>query len=220
MNGVSITQIETVADVAYFHIELDTHDVILAEGAPSETFIDDNSRGMFFNAAEYHNRYPHAAASPAWYCAPRIEDGPALTAVRQRLAERFARKAAPTTPPHHGNLLGGIHAIDSRRMVGWARDEEAPDVPVVLRIRDNGALLGEVTANRGPDRNGFALDIQGGLAPDRRHVIQVQRACDDRGLPDGVAGRAHRPHWTRRASVVPRTCRYRHTPTDHGMGAE
>ena len=39
--------------VSYFHIELETHDVIFAEGAPSETFIDDNSRGMFHNAHEF-----------------------------------------------------------------------------------------------------------------------------------------------------------------------
>ena len=58
VNGVSIVQAERVDKVEYFHIELDTHDVIIAEGALSESFIDDDSRGMFHNAHEYRALYP------------------------------------------------------------------------------------------------------------------------------------------------------------------
>jgi len=47
VNGSSIVQAERVDKVEYFHIELETHDVIVAEGSLSETFIDDGSRGMF-----------------------------------------------------------------------------------------------------------------------------------------------------------------------------
>ena len=64
VNDVSIVQAEQVDDVEYFHIELDTHDVILAEGALSETFVDDDSRAMFHNAHEYAALYPEAVARP------------------------------------------------------------------------------------------------------------------------------------------------------------
>ena len=60
VNGVSIVQAEQVDEVEYFHIELDTHDVIIAEGALSETFVDDDSRGMFHNAHEYRALYPES----------------------------------------------------------------------------------------------------------------------------------------------------------------
>ena len=50
VNGVTIVQAERVENVEYFHVELETHDVIIAEGALSETFIDEDSRGMFHNA--------------------------------------------------------------------------------------------------------------------------------------------------------------------------
>jgi ABC-type amino acid transport substrate-binding protein len=53
VNGASIVQAERVEKVEYFHIELDSHDVIIAEGALSETFLDDDSRGMFHNVHEY-----------------------------------------------------------------------------------------------------------------------------------------------------------------------
>ena len=73
--------------VAYYHVELDSHDVLLAEGAPSESFVDDESRGMFHNLAEWEALYPgHGRILPV-YCAPRVEGGYALEAIRQRLAE-------------------------------------------------------------------------------------------------------------------------------------
>ena len=87
VNGVSIVQAERVEDVEYFHVELDTHDVILAEGALSETFIDDDSRFMFHNAQEYRALYPDVAA-PAQYCALRLEDGFEVEAARRRIALR------------------------------------------------------------------------------------------------------------------------------------
>jgi autotransporter passenger strand-loop-strand repeat protein len=88
VNDVNIVQMSTVDTVRYFHLELDTHDVIVAEGAFSETFVDDGSRGMFHNAAEYDALYPDAPRQPALYCAPRVEDGPVLDRIRRRLTRR------------------------------------------------------------------------------------------------------------------------------------
>jgi hypothetical protein len=86
VNGTSIVQAEHAGKVEYFHIELETHDVIVAEGALSETFIDDDSRGMFHNAPEFHALYPRAARAATQYCAPRLEDGYEVEAVRRRIA--------------------------------------------------------------------------------------------------------------------------------------
>jgi hypothetical protein len=43
--------------VTYYHVETDDHDVILAEGAPAETFIDYAGRQAFDNYAEYVELY-------------------------------------------------------------------------------------------------------------------------------------------------------------------
>ena len=89
VNGVSVVQAQRADKVEYFHIELDSHDAIFAEGAPSESFIDDDSRSMFHNAHEYHALYPDAAASAyAQYCAPRLEQGCEIEDVRQAIAQR------------------------------------------------------------------------------------------------------------------------------------
>ncbi len=85
VNGSTIVQERGLERVDYFHIELDSHDVLLAEGAPSESYLDDDSRGMFHNASEFATLYPDAPA-PGRFCAPRVEHGVELEAIRQRLA--------------------------------------------------------------------------------------------------------------------------------------
>jgi hypothetical protein len=73
---------------------LDEHDVLLAEGAAAESFVDDDSHTLFQNAAEHMALYPDALRGAAHYCAPRVEHGWALEAIRGRLAARGARMAA------------------------------------------------------------------------------------------------------------------------------
>ena len=60
LNGTTITQPRPSGRIDYVHVELDTHDVILAEGVPADSFVDDDSRGLFSNAAEYARLYPDA----------------------------------------------------------------------------------------------------------------------------------------------------------------
>jgi hypothetical protein len=109
INGVSIVQAEHMDEVEYFHIELDSHDVILAEGALSETFVDDDSRGMFHNVGEYGALYPEDAAQPVQYCAPRLDRGYEVDAVRRRLAERAG---LPSLDRDTGRLRGHIDCYE------------------------------------------------------------------------------------------------------------
>ena len=83
VNGSTITQERAAQRVDYIHLELATHDAVLAEGAPSETFVDDGSRGVFHNAAEHGGGEPDG---PAEYFAPRVTQGYQLEAIRRRLA--------------------------------------------------------------------------------------------------------------------------------------
>ncbi len=83
--------------VRYWHVELYTHDIILAEGLPCESYLDTGNRGMFQNApvADLHPNFAMTARE-AWSaraCAPLLEDGPELERLRAALAAR--RDAAP-----------------------------------------------------------------------------------------------------------------------------
>ena len=180
VNGRSIVQAKAMDEVAYFHIELESHDVIFANGAESETFVDDGSRGMFHNAAEYKRLYPDAAQQPVAYCAPCVEEGVRLDAIRRRL-NAFAAKAKPGKGP----LEGYLDSVTRTRLTGWASNPETRK-PVRLQILDRGVVLGEVVANQ-PRADlgrkcGFVFDVPGGLSPLERHVLEVRRVEDHSAL--------------------------------------
>jgi len=91
VNDVSIYQADWAEDLVYFHVELDSHDVIIAEGALAESFFDDNSRGLFHNTRDYEALHP-AERTPAvlHYCAPRVDSDEKLEAIRSALEARAA----------------------------------------------------------------------------------------------------------------------------------
>ena len=46
----------------YYHVELDDHSLILAEGVPAETFVDNIDRLAFDNWDEHEALYPNGKA--------------------------------------------------------------------------------------------------------------------------------------------------------------
>ncbi|MBS1086799.1 Hint domain-containing protein [Gluconobacter sphaericus] len=189
VNGVSILRMENVDRVDYFHLELDTHDVILAEGAASETFVDDGSRGMFHNAVEYRALYPDAVRTEARYCAPRVEDGEELAAINRALV---LRATGGEHPVNAGPLSGFVDVVESGRIAGWAFHETTPEAPVKLRVLDGEHVLAEIFsdiyrtdlagAGIGNGHNAFEFIVPGGLSPNSRHIIRVVRAEDGQDL--------------------------------------
>jgi hypothetical protein len=195
VNGVSIVQAESVEQVEYFHLELETHDVIVAEGALSETFIDDDSRAMFHNAHEYHARYRDAAAAVAGYCAPRLDHGYELEAVRQRLAAHAGLQSRDN--PASGALRGFVDRITPGVIEGWAQNVDHPEAPVCLDVYAGDVLLGRVLANRhragladftrSSGRHSFAFRPPAGLAF-AGEKVKVRRSLDGASLPLSGAG--------------------------------
>lgn len=83
MNGDSVAQIPTEA-VTYFHIQLDTHEIIVAEGLPCESYLETDDHSTFQNGAD-------APASLAFLtpCAPIRRQGEVVQTVREELARRM-----------------------------------------------------------------------------------------------------------------------------------
>jgi hypothetical protein len=93
INATSVVRAERVRTVSYIHVELDEHDLIFAEGAPTESFIDDGSRAWFDNAAEFEATHGREADTPARYCAARLHGGDVVEAIRRRLAWIWAARS-------------------------------------------------------------------------------------------------------------------------------
>ncbi len=85
VNGSTVVREDGATSVRYVHFELDRHEAIWAEGAASETFVDDDGRFLFATAEGEAAGRPDGAAT---YYAPRVTDGPLLQSIRDRLASR------------------------------------------------------------------------------------------------------------------------------------
>jgi hypothetical protein len=80
-----------MANVTYWHVELDAHDILLAEGLPAESFLDYGSRLWFENGADHALTNPdHIPPGLDGRCRPVAVDGPLVEAERRRLDLLFA----------------------------------------------------------------------------------------------------------------------------------
>ncbi len=109
VNGASIRQDLSLQAVRYVHVELDRHDLMLAEGLASESYLDTGNRGQFDGAAGPRALHPRLDADPTAHalrvfaehgCARLVLDGPEAHAAHARLAARagelgWARSADP-----------------------------------------------------------------------------------------------------------------------------
>jgi hypothetical protein len=80
MDGIGITREYGLSEIHYFHIALDSHDLLVAEGSACESWLADGGADLFDNGASA----PPVAGSDI-PCAPRVTQGERLEAIRQRL---------------------------------------------------------------------------------------------------------------------------------------
>jgi autotransporter passenger strand-loop-strand repeat protein len=88
VNGVSIIrEINVPEQFTYYHVELARHDLLLAEGVPAESFVDNVDRLHFHNWAEHEALVDLAPTGEMPY--PRVKAHRQVPqAVRQMLADR------------------------------------------------------------------------------------------------------------------------------------
>ncbi|MRI55705.1 peptidase metallopeptidase [Methylobacterium sp. DB1607] len=90
INGTTIRR-ETVTDIAYWHVELDAHDILLAEGLAAESYLDGGDRSFFAEASDHALHNPDFIP-PGWRgrCRAVHFEGPLVEAERIRLNAVFA----------------------------------------------------------------------------------------------------------------------------------
>ena len=89
VNGSTIQQVE-VDEVTYWHVELDSHDIVLAENLPCESYLEMGNRGFFREAAviDFAAGPDLVSTSPrthADFCRPFHANGPVVEAAQARL---------------------------------------------------------------------------------------------------------------------------------------
>ena len=187
VNGVSIVRDTTLADVTYFHVELDSHEAIFAEGAATETFVDHNSRAMFDNADEHSLLYGNAATDVQQIA--RLEEGFQLAAIRATLADIAGIPAMPTA----GKLQGNLERLEDGMLTGWVIDSAGADA-VEAEMLVGGEVVARVVANRyradldqaglGGGRGGFTVALPGSV--DSLAQVSLRRVVDGQMLAGAV----------------------------------
>jgi len=157
VNHRSIEWDDRAQEVKLFHIELETHDVLIANGAPAESYRDDGNRWLFRNANDGWGLPPQEPYAPI------LTGGAVVDAAWRRLLDRAGpRPGLPLTQDADLHLL-----VDGQRLDAVARHGEAhvfalPRAPVQgppgqVRIVSRAAAPAELGLARDPRVLGVAL---------------------------------------------------------------
>jgi hypothetical protein len=153
VNHRSILWDDRAQEVELYHLELASHDVLLANGAPAESYRDDGNRWLFRNANSGWGLAPQEA------CAPVLTGGPAVDDIWRFLLERAGPSdRMPTTDDPDVHLVADGQRIDGRRgsdgtyrfrlpgPVGEARLASRAGVPCELGLARDARPLGVAVA--------------------------------------------------------------------------
>jgi hypothetical protein len=179
VNHRTILWDDTVQDVSVYHLELEDHEVLFANGTPAESYRDDGNRWLFRNA----NSGWHLPPKPP--CAPVLTGGPIVDAIWRQLLDRAgAGPSLPMTTDPDVHLM-----VDGKRIEPAARSGGdfvfgLPARPGSVRIRSRHGIPAELGLARDPRSLGVAVKrVQ---VCRGRHLVQI--GADDDRLVDGFHG--------------------------------
>jgi hypothetical protein len=105
INGTTIYQEKDWTSVEYFHVELDCHAILLAEGLPAESYLNTGNHGFFANSDQPLVLHPDLTVETdyptreAGSCVPFVWDEGSVYPVWRRLAERAEILGRPASSP-------------------------------------------------------------------------------------------------------------------------
>jgi Hint domain len=179
VNHRSILWDDWTQEVELYHVELDTHDAIFANGAPAETYRDDGNRWLFQNA----NDGWHLPPQPPF--APVTTGGLIVDRAWLRLCQRAGpRNLPPMTDDPDLHLIVAGKRVNPTPSQGHTQTFRLPAWPARVQIASRDAV---------PSELGYARDHRAlGVALHRVVLRQGARfgvldASDDR-LTDGFHG--------------------------------
>jgi antigen 43 len=153
VNDHSVVRDEAARVVEFYHIELPTHDVLIADGAPAESYKEDGNRDQFHNT----DRPVSATGETEWF-APVHTTGPVVDAVWRRLLGRsgFACPTLTTDPDVH--LIADGERIDGEEAGGGVYRFQLERAPLDdLRIVSRSACPADIARNPDTRRLGVAI---------------------------------------------------------------
>jgi hypothetical protein len=142
-NDRNIRQKRDILNIEYFHIELESHEIIIAENCPTESFWNFECRSRFENFPEYEHLYPFDRTITNSNI-PVLESGFRLFFIKSKILKRLGFEIEF---PTRGPIRGVIDEITCSSVRGWVQDIESPETPVLLEVYSGSHSIGLVLAN-------------------------------------------------------------------------
>jgi hypothetical protein len=162
VNHRSILWNDRVREVTVYHLELDAHDILLANGAPAESYRDDGNRWLFRNANSGWDLPPKPP------CAPVMTGGPVVDSVWRRLLDRAGpRPGVPLTDDPDLHLLVDGIRLDARLVSDGVYVYSLRGTAKEVRLISRAAAPQELGLARDPRILGVAV----------RRIIVRQPTC-------------------------------------------
>ena len=137
INGTTIAQVP-LDTVTYWHIELDSHDVVFAEGLEAETYLDTGNRTDFVEGGAYLELHPTFRTKlSSDTCLPIVATGPDLFAMRAALLDRAETLGHAWTSEHDLHVVADGVRIEATPLAGqsFAFDLPAGSADIALVSR-------------------------------------------------------------------------------------
>ncbi|WP_267388558.1 Hint domain-containing protein [Sphingomonas sp. GC_Shp_3] len=174
VNGATIARVE-VAEVNYWHIGLDDHELLVASGLTAESYLDHGESNWSGESGA------PSTLTAGERCRPFYEDGPIVVAVRERLADRARSLGWASSADMDMHLTVDGERIDGEVTAGKATfhiKAGAKDVRVVSKT-----FVPALWGIRGDERL-LGLFIRRFHVADEKHCDHVIDMADPR-LTDG-----------------------------------
>jgi hypothetical protein len=176
INHRSILWDDRAQEIQIYHIELETHDVLIANGAPAESYRDDGNRWLFRNVNSGWNLPPQEP------CAPLLTGGPVVDAIWRRLLERTGpRPGVPLTEDPDLHLLVDGDRLEAVSQLG-AYVFHLPSRSSSVRIVSRGGAPAELGLARDPRVLGVAVERIALRQGTKTRVIEAADALLEEGF--------------------------------------
>lgn len=153
INGVTIEQVP--ADTTeYWHVELDQHDLILAEGLAAESYLDAGNRTAFANGGAFVEAFPDFEPKHwAQTCLPLILEGEVVRRAKTRLIGRVQQLGHTISSDAKVHLLADGKRLDPVHLGEQRLVFTVPDGCASLELRCRSYVPAHVDARSADSRS-------------------------------------------------------------------
>jgi hypothetical protein len=201
LNGATIKRDTSCRSITYFHIELASHDIIIAENLPVETYLDTGNRNAFANSHGTPHASPVFGRGKQWNefaCADLCLAGPIMQQIRRDLFNRTISFGYKVETDFRVALHEGETMIAAHDGPAHAAEFMLPmAVTGPLAIRSTAFIPAEFSDGSAPEEDWRRLGVaisrikfdhhQTSLGTIAHHGVHPRGAADEAEWTDGDA---------------------------------